>query len=336
MDDRRGARAAELVPAESGASGLGADGVVDDERLVVAEIAVDEPVHQTVAEGLELLRRVELGNALLPSIGIVADVIDELGHRDLDRAGERAVGRRRPVDVELPLQQPRRVDVVGHEVVGRAGRGRGRAVEIRRQDADLASRAEDDHARLGAGEHRPAVEGVGTALHLAVRPEHVERHVVGVGPDPDLSVVGEEGFVRLELVLVVLAGRIVRRRDGDALVEGAIREIRKRELRNDPAIGLAVVTHERVAVVLNLAGAAEAVPEGVPGERSQDDVAGLVVDRGDVVDVLEIVIRADVAFGVRRHDPESDDRGVVVVGETFELDRGYGLGEAELLLRHGV
>ncbi len=74
MNDGRGARAADLVPAESGASGLGADGVVDDERLVVAEVAVDEPVHQTVAEGLELLRRVELGNALLPPIGIVADV----------------------------------------------------------------------------------------------------------------------------------------------------------------------------------------------------------------------------------------------------------------------
>ena len=334
MNHGRIARGSDLVPAEGGASVLRADRVVDDERLVVPEVAVDEPVHQPIAERLQLLRRVELGNAL--SAERVADGINELRGRDLDRSGESAVGRRRPVDVELPLEQARRVDVEGHEVVGRArGRRRG-AVEVRRQHADLLSRAENDHSRGISREHRGAVERIGAALDLAVGPEHVERHVVGVGPDADLSVVGEKGLARLELVLPVLAGRIVRGRDREALVEGAVREIRQRELRGDPAIGLPVVADERIAVVLKLAGAAEAVPEGVAGKRAQDHVAGLVVDRRDVVDVLEVMVGADVAFRVGRDRPEAVDRGVVVVGRAVELHERLGLREAELPLRDRV
>jgi hypothetical protein len=97
-----------------------------------------------------------------------------------------------------------------------------------------------------------------------------------------------------------------------------LRESWKRELRNDPAVRLPVVADERVAVVLDFAGPAEPGPERVAGERPQHDIAALVVDRGDVVDVLEVVVRADVAFRIGRHDLMADDRGVVVLGSTLE------------------
>jgi hypothetical protein len=83
--------------------------VVDHERLVIAEIAIDEPVHQGVVERLELLRGLELRNALAP-VG-VAHRVEEVGRRDLDRTRQRAVARRRPVDVELPFEEARGIEV---------------------------------------------------------------------------------------------------------------------------------------------------------------------------------------------------------------------------------
>ncbi len=244
--------------------------------------------------------------------------------------------RRRPVHVELPLEQPRGAGLERHEVVRGARRRGRRPVEVRGQNAAFLVRVEDDHARRRAREHRAAVEGVRPAAERVVRPEHVEGHVVRVGPDTELAVVAEEVVARLELVLVVVAGRIARRRHRDALVEGTGGIVRQRELREDPAVGLAVVADERIAVVLDLARAAEPGPERVSGERTQHDVAGLVVDHGDVVDVLDVVIGADVAFRVGRHDQPSGHRAVVVVRSALELDRRLGLREAEMLLRRGI
>ncbi len=334
VDRRRGARAADLVPADGRAAGLRANGVVDDERLVVAEVAIGQAVHDALLQRLEQLRRVELRHALAPES--VADGIDELRGGNVDRPGERAVARRRPVHVELPLDEARGPELERHEVVRRAGRRRRRPVEVRRQHAALEARVEGDHSGRSAGEHRATIERVGAALERVVRPEHVEGHVVRVGPDAELAVVAEEVVARLELVLVIRARGVARRRDGEALVEGAGWKVGQRELREHPAVGLAVVAHERIAVVLNLARAAEAGPEGVAGKRTEDDVAQLVVDHRDVVDVLDVVVRADVALRVGRNDPKTDDGGIVGVGETLELDLLLRLREAELPLGHGV
>ncbi len=300
---------------------------------MVAEVPVDEPVHQAVPEGLELLRRVELGDAL-PAVR-VAHGIEEFGDGNVDRSGEGAVFGRRPVHVELPLVKPRGVDVESQEVIGRTRRRRRRAVEIRREDAELVTGVEGDHRRRRSREHRGPVERVGAALR-ARRTEHVERHVVGIGPDAELSVVGEEVVARLELVLPVGPGRVVRGRDREALVEGTVGVVRQRELRKHPPVGLAVVPHERVAVVLDLAGAAEARPERVAGKGAEDDRARLVVDRRDAVDVLDVVAGSDVALRVGRHDAQTENGGVVVVGGSVEIGERLGLREAEPLLDHRV
>src|SRR5438034_736214 len=55
VDGRRCARASDLVPADSAAACGRGDAVVQHERLVVAEVAVGEPVHDTVGERVELL-----------------------------------------------------------------------------------------------------------------------------------------------------------------------------------------------------------------------------------------------------------------------------------------
>src|SRR5439155_26095985 len=93
---RRPVRAPDLVPTHAGGA-AGGDTVGHDHRLVVAEIAVGEPVHEPVAQGVERLTGAELGNAGPATAGA-----GEPGDGDVRRAREGGVGTVRPVDVELP------------------------------------------------------------------------------------------------------------------------------------------------------------------------------------------------------------------------------------------
>src|SRR5207244_8511408 len=67
-----------------------------------------------------------------------------------------------------------------------------------------------------------------------------------------------------------------------------------------PAPGELVVDHCPVTVVIRLAAAAEAAPQGVRRRRSVDQRARLRVDADRGVDDLEVVARADGAVRVGR------------------------------------
>src|SRR5439155_18184645 len=74
---------AELVPTHAG-GGTGGNAVVHHERLVVAEVAIREPVHHAVGERIEPLCR-----AGLRDTGASGARLGVRTHAKADRAGER-------------------------------------------------------------------------------------------------------------------------------------------------------------------------------------------------------------------------------------------------------
>src|SRR5262249_8047500 len=94
--------------------------------------------------------------------------------------------------------------------------------------------------------------------------------------------------------------RVVRLRDREALVEGAAREVRPREVADDVAIADRVVERDRVALVVGVAGRTGAVDQIVEGRCGDLRAARLVEDPDGRVDDLEVVVRADVAVRVGR------------------------------------
>ena len=80
-------------------------------------------------------------------------------------------------------------------------------------------------------------------------------------------------------------------------------QIRRRaygELGNDPAIGHSIVNHNRIAVVVGLATAAETAPQGVDRHRTVNQRAALIIYSEVGVNGLDVMIWADVAIRVRR------------------------------------
>ena len=287
--------------------------MIDDERFVIAEVAIGKAVHQTVGERVELLRCAKLRDARAASS---AAGLSESGGCEVCGPGERGVGRRREVHVELPVRELVARRAVSDDVIGRAGRGQARSVDVgRQQSAEVRADAEALLGRRLAGQHARPVVGAGLAASEGVAVKKVEGDVVRVGPDRHLRIVGEVRV--LEGVAVVGAGRITRLRDRDAL---QVWRRRHRELADDPAVGDRVVLGDRVAVVVGLAAAAKTAPQGVDGHRAVENAPGLVEDRKVGVDDLHHVVRPDceVGIGWRGVDGECSLRSAEPVADAVE------------------
>ena len=291
-DARIAAGDPQLVPADADRR-AGGDAVVHDERLVIAEVAVGEPVHEPVGERVEPLSRAELRDtgSAAARFGVRVDP-------HAARTRERRVARRGPVDVELPADQAAGGAESDH-VVGRAGRRQARAVERRgEQSAVRGARSEELLRCRLPREHARAVErgDAGAGEVRAVR-EDVDREVVAVRPDPELRIVREVGVAVVERIAVIGAGRVRRRGDRDAHEVG---ERADRELADHPAIGDAVVDHAGIAIVIGLAAAPKAGPDAVDRGGAEDRAAALVEHREACVHGLHVVVRADGAVRVGR------------------------------------
>ena len=191
IDGEAAAGNAQLVPTHPDRAARG-DAVIDDQGLVVAEVAVGEAVHEPVGEGIELLAGAGLGNA-----GAAAACLRKSGCAEGGRTGQGCIGRCGPVGVKLPVRELAGGCAEGDDVVGRSGRRLLRTVDVRRQQASVAGA--EVEALLGGGrpgQHLGPVVGAHPATAEG-RPtgEHVESGVVRVGPDRQLRVVGEVGVL---------------------------------------------------------------------------------------------------------------------------------------------
>src|SRR3989442_125435 len=79
---RRRVRATHFIPAYPSAA-AGGDGVIDHDRLMVAEVPVGIPVHEPVGERVELRRRPRLRNT-----DATAARFGEARHADVSGTGE--------------------------------------------------------------------------------------------------------------------------------------------------------------------------------------------------------------------------------------------------------
>ena len=288
-------RLAELVPAHSDAAPRG-DGMIDDQRLVVTEVAIGEPVHQPVPERVELLARSRLRNAR-PAPARLAEGVD----RDRGRPREGRVPRAGEVHAEL-VEMERVGDDVDKGIGSAVGRRR-RSVEVRRQQAVHAGAIlKADRGGGAARQHRVPIERADERAEKgrARRIEGVERHVVAVRPHSQLRIVREVIVGNRERVPAVAAGGVRGSRDGHAIHER--RAVHR--LRHHPAAGRLVELRDDVAAVVRLARPAEPRPETVAGGRAEEQMARRLVIHG-VPDVhpLDVLRGARRPVGIRRGVP---------------------------------
>ena len=328
-----------------------------------AKVAVGQPVQDAIADGIEG----HAGAGLLHAVAAVGGHAGQIGegahgqdHVGLAVQAKRGIVRHVPIHVELEQAQgivgaeAERGHIGLDEVVGRAG---GRQLETIKVGGQLAAKGRVDRGQVerhGTGrlalEHFVALEhpGAGAVIGQAAGVVLVDGHVVAIGPHPEVGVVVHLG-VRDEVgVAVPGAGGVGRGRDGDALVERPIGEAGQRELAGEPAVGLGVEEHDRVAAV---GGAADAARIAWPTEAGEERRAGgrghhlgLHPGRADLphrqreVDPLHVValtrvgVVANVTHRVGR-------RNCVEVAEAVEVVQGreqLGLNGGGRVLDHRI
>ncbi len=336
-DRPSGAVVHQLVPAQAGFLLPGLHGVGHDEPFIRGtQLAVLQAEHQPVVQGIELVRRAALADAV--GAASAADPRVEVRRGDIVDVAERA-GVGRPVDLVLPHLElvvgvAPLVGVDLHEDVRLVRPGRQRAVGVGGQ---LPSEVRVDRVQVRvdlsrgvAGDHRVALVGdrASTApcevAHGRAAAELVERREVGRvvrgRPHAELRVIVQDVRVRIvELVRHPRARGVARVRHRDALREPGLAEV-QRELRDDPHVGVLVVDHDRVAIVVR---GAELLGRRVEHRRHEDGPIDLrpvggVVDRERDVHHLQVVAAAHVAVRVWRHELE----GVRGRTETPDVDVG--------------
>ncbi len=180
---------------------------------------------------------------------------------------------------------------------------------------------EADLCRRQTAQHGSAVisAGLGAQKKVAVRVKHVEGFVVSIGPDAHLRVVIERRIG--ESVTVIGSGGIGAGGNRHALEEPWSRT-EDDELRKNPAVGQLVVEHNRIAVIVRFARAAEALPECVPvrGKIGQHGASCLVEYSELNVYPLNILGKTNGAVGVRRHAARTEANRYVLSNTGNVLD----------------
>ncbi len=276
---------AELVPAHAAAMRSRSDGVLRQDGLMIAEVAVHEPLDQLVALRIEPAVGARLRDAVA-QLAVAEIVIGR--HRDLLRRRDGGLGGVAPIYVHFvevyavvledlhELRAARR-----HHDVGCARRRRPPAIYVGVQHENAAV---NHHALLGRRQTLQHLIAVGDAVVLLrdhIRQQVVARAggvVVAVGPDCRAGIIGKQR--PLELITVVRPQRVGRCAHGIAHGIGALRIVRRPlEDRNhdQPAVGQLIVAHYGVAVVAHAAASSEAGKNGVVGHGAIEQLAGGVV-----------------------------------------------------------
>src|SRR5271157_4186649 len=299
---------AEFVPAHASAVGRRSYGMLGQNGLMMAEVAVHEPLDQFVTLRIEAAVGTRLRDATA-QLAVAEIVIGR--HRDLLRWRDAGLGGVLPIDVHFvevyavvvkdlhELRAARR-----HHEVGRAGRRQPLAIYVGVQHENPAV---DDHAlfrRRQTLEHAVAVNDAVVLLRDYIGQQVVARAgwvVIAVGPDRWVGIIWKQRA--LELITVIRPQRVGSRAHGIAHGIRALRIVwRSREDRNhdQPPVGQLVVAHYGVAVVARAAANAKAGKNGAVGHGAVEQLAGrgvlltLLGEHGNVaIKNLEYMVGTD-------------------------------------------
>ena len=257
---------------------------------MTAEVAIREAIHEAVGERIQLLRGARLRNAGSP----VAQRRKGCNGNHCG-SGERGICGRREVHMELV-----QVQIVSSEIDHVVGRSAGRSsqsVQIRRQRSTYCrTLLKADLGCALPGQLLCAIVGACIRSHECVSVKHVECFVVAIGPYAHLRVIVE--IVVLERIPVEGSGCVGSRGNSDALQVG---RRGYRELAEHPALREFVVEHNGIAIIICLAAAPEARPQGVACGRSCDQSSSrFVEDCEGSVHPLHVLRRSYRAIRIRR------------------------------------
>ena len=199
---------AQLVPPQTGpVRAVHIDGMVENQRLIGAEVAVLQAIHQTVGDRIQPASCALLLDTVTASAAHVC--IECGGGQDLG-LGKGRRGRIGPINVEIPqLELVGRIaiGVVVHlgKDVGRAG-SRRRAVEISWKHAAqiriYTIKIEIHHLSWQPLQHFVTLERNRTSPAPGIACKLVDGHVVAVGPDAKVGIIVEFGRADLELIAI--------------------------------------------------------------------------------------------------------------------------------------
>ena len=284
---------AELIPAHSAAPSSGINGMDRNQGFVVAEIAIDEALHDLVALRIEA----DCGVGLRHAAGqlAVAEIVVRR-HRNLDSLGEPGLRRVVPIDVKLVrvdsvvLQNlPQLAAAGGHQDIGSAGGRQTLAVQVGVIEEIHALHDDALLRGIPALEHGGAVDHAGMLLNDVVA--GAAGNIIAIGPDRGAGIVGEQ--LPPEFVAVIRPQRVAalaqRVAHGVGLVGTAGDAIEDRH-DEEPAVRQLVVAHHGIAIVALLARAAKAFEDRVGGYRAVEDLALLGKDRHARIDNLHDVV----------------------------------------------
>jgi hypothetical protein len=160
-------------------------------------------------------------------------------------------------------------------------------------------------SRCVPSEHLGAVEGEEARAREGYEAgEFIGSHVIGFGPHPKVGVVLKKVGTGRELIAMVGAGRIRGRGDRYALEAGAGARLVNLELAGKPALRHSVIKDDGIAIIApwkrGSAIRGECIKERVAVYRAEDGVAAPIKYADADIVPLEIVVRPDVALGIRR------------------------------------
>jgi hypothetical protein len=142
-------------------------------------------------------------------------------------------------------------------------------------------------------------------------------HIITVRPHADLWIINEVLGIRYEIVKEVRSGGVLCLRDGYALMR-KIGASPDNELCKNPASGHDVVRYHWVAVIVQCAISPQLLEKGIAGNGPGKRCArGLIENSETGIVELDILFRADTAFGVRR--VARGDKSEKSHSDTFEI-----------------
>ncbi len=127
--------------------------------------------------------------------------------------------------------------------------------------------------------------------------EKIKRSIITVGPNTHFWIIVH--VVKFKSITIIFAQRIAVSRNSNQLIKFPAASVQGK-LRGHPAVSHFIIQNNRVAIIMTSPGADKPSPQSTVINRSVKLVSGFIPDGKRKIYHLKIMIRTNVAVGVRR------------------------------------